>query len=88
MRIGTAVAVAAVALVAGCTTFPVKVTDTYVVPAGQPVGLAAPAGKQAMVLGVEIDTSSINLGAVKPATKQAIGSYTGQVYLIYGAERR
>jgi hypothetical protein len=72
MRIGTAVAVAAVAFVAGCTTFPVRVTDTYVVPAGQPVGLAAPAGKQAMVLGVEIDTSSINLGDRKSVGRERV----------------
>lgn len=85
MRIG--IAIAAVALFAGCSSFPIRVTDAYVVPAGQPVGLAAPTNNQATVMAVEIDIGSINLGAVKSATKQTIGSYTGQVYLIYGAER-
>ena len=81
----TGIAVLAVALFAGCSS--VRVTDSYKVPAGQPVGLVAPSNSAARVMGVELDTSKIDFGTKPEVNAQAIGSFTGKVYLIYGAER-
>ena len=83
--LGTCIMVAALSVLVGCGTLPVEVTDSYRVPAGQPVELFAQSNSPALILGVEIDLGDIEL----PGGETASGlPEDAKVYLIYGAERR
>ena len=82
----TAVLVVAVSLAAGCSSLPLKVKDAYLVPAGEPVGLAA-STNGALVAQVEVDLTDVDIPMDFQA--QAAGlPITGTAYLVFGAVRQ
>ena len=62
-----------------------KVTDTYRVRGGQPVGLVAPSNGMAVVMGIEVDLEEL----LPKAEVSAMGiPVTGKAHLVIGAERQ
>lgn len=86
MRVASVVVLVLVAgLLAGCGTLPIKVTDSYTVQPGQPVGLVASSNSPAVVLGVEVDLEDITFpGNIDPSGLPIDGKF----HLIYGAEKK
>ena len=67
-------------LVAGCTSFPVKVERTATIPPGGMATFTAPIDSEAQVMEVKLDP-----GALTGAPRNARSVWTGPWYLVTGA---